>query len=513
VAGFGEAVFVPLEKGQRLVLQDSVVVDRPAHEVWAFVRDMENYPLWFAGIVKMASADNLPVATVGKRYDENAIAPGGKEETISVEIVAADEVHYHLAIQASLEPFVPRFDYKVVPVSEGRSVFHWRSVSTGGSLKAKLILPIFRMILRKRLTASLANFRRILAGRPDEVMSAAMFWRFGSPREAIRLFDRAARPKAGKGEILVRQRATSVNHIDCHRRKGYGRNAMRVRGALNFPVILGNDISGDVVSVGEGVAGFKPGDAVVAVKAPSSNGAFAEYVAVKADTTVHKPVALSYEDAAALPYTFFTAWSALFNDGGLTRENASGKRIFVQGGAGGVGSMAIQIARYLGADVSASCGPGQNDLVAALGASATYDYTIEDFAASVHDVDIAFCTANTSEQDKLISILKSGIDARYVTVIHPTLPLTDELGLLKGFMTAKKQLKKANKELAASGKKIGWTIFKADPPAVALFREMLEKGALRPIIDSSFEFTDIVAAQERLESGQATGKVVVKFSQ
>jgi alcohol dehydrogenase len=503
--------FPPLEPGQHLVLQDSVRVQRPAADVWAFVRDMENYPLWFAGIVKMASADALPPATVGKRYDEEAIAPGGKEERIVVEIVVADEARRHLAIKASLEPFRPRFDYRVIALSPTESVFHWRSVSTGTSLKATLTRPVFRTILRGRLAKSLDNFRRILGGSDAEVMTAAMFWRFGAARDALRLYDRAARPKAGKGQILVRQRASSINHIDCHRRGGYGRNAMRVRGALNFPVVLGNDIAGEVVAVGGGVTRFRPGDAVVAVKAPSSDGAFAKYVAVAAANAVPKPDGLAWDAAAALPYAFYTALSALSGDGGLTRDNARAKRVFVQGGAGGVGAMAIQIARHLGAEVIASCGPGQKPLVEAMGVAAVYDYTTDDFAAAVRDVDIAFCTANPNEEAKLVSILKTGADARYVTVIHPTLGLTDEFGLLKGVLAAKRQLKAKNRDLAASGRKMAWTIFKADAAAVALFDEMLKADALRPIIDSRFDFADIVAAQERLESGKATGKVVVTF--
>jgi NADPH:quinone reductase-like Zn-dependent oxidoreductase len=503
-------VFEPVSNLGQLVLQDSVTLDRPAADVWAFVRDMENYPLWFTGIVKMASADDLPIATIGKHYDETAIAPGGKEETISVEIIAADEQSYHLAIQASLEPFVPRFDYRVVPVTANHCIFHWRSVATGQSFKATWQRPIFRMILRKRLAISLDNFRRILAGGDDEVMRAALFWRFGAAADVIKLFDRAARPVPKKGEVLVRQIASSINHIDCHRRQGYGRNAMRMRGALNFPVTLGNDVAGEVVSTGEGVAGFKPGDAVVGVKAPSSDGAFAQYVALKAETVIHKPATLDFEHAAALPYTFFTAWAALSKDGGLTRDNASGKRVFVQGGAGGVGSMAVQIAKYLGAEVIASCGPDQKALVQSLGADAVYDFTTEDYAALVRDVDIALCTASVSEEEKMLSILKSG--GRYATVIHPTLAMTDEMGLLKGFMAAKKLLKSKNKALAGYQKSIGWTLFKADAPAVALFDDMVTGGHISPVMDSVYPFDQIVAAQERLESGKATGKIVVSIA-
>jgi reticulon-4-interacting protein 1, mitochondrial len=499
----------PIAVGGTLILQEAIIVDRSAADVWAFVRDMENYPLWFEGIVKMASADDMPIATIGKCYDETAIVPGGKEETIDVKIVAADEAAHHLAIQASLAPFVPRFDYRVVPLDESRCTFHWRCVATGQSFKAKWQRPVFRMILRKRLATSFDNFRRILAGGDDEVMRAALFWRFGAADDVIRLFDRAARPKPKKGEVLVRQMASSINPIDYHRRQGYGRNVMRLRGALKFPIILGNDIAGQIVAAGEGVSGFAPGDAVVGVKAPSSQGSFADYVTVKADTLIAKPAELDFEQAAALPYTFFTAWSALSKEGGLSRDTAKGKRIFIQGGAGGVGSMAVQIAKYLGADVIASCGAGSKALVQSLGAGTVFDYASEDYAEAVKDVDIALCTANADEEAKMLSILKRG--GRYVTVIHPTLAMTDELGVLKGFIASKKLLKAKNKALAAEGKSIGWGLFRADPDAVTLFREMVAGGHLKPVIDQVYPFDQIAAAMERVESGKAKGKLVVNW--
>ncbi len=493
-----------------LVLQDSVTIERSADDVWAFVRDMENYPLWFTGIVKMASADDVPVATIGKRYDETAIVPGGKEETISVEVIAADEVARHLAIQASLEPFVPRFDYRVTPVSSNRCIFHWRSIATGRSLKARLQRPVFRMILRKRLAVSLENLRRILSGGDNEVMKAAQIRRFGPASIVIKLFDRARRPLPKKGEVLVRQVASSINHIDCHRRKGYGRNVMRVRGALNFPIILGNDVAGEIVSVGEGVKGFKVGDLVVGVKAPSSEGCFADYVTVKAETLIQKPAGMDFDQAAALPYTFFTALAALSKESGLTRDNASDKHVFVQGGAGGVGSMAIQIAKFMGASVSASCGPDRKALVKSLGADRVFDYRNEDYSAELLNVDIALCTASDAEEEKMLSILKRG--GHYATVIHPTLVMTDEMGLLKGFMASKKLLKAKNKALAAERKTIRWAMFKADKPAVDLFREMVTGGHVKPVIDSVYPFDEIIAAQERLESGSASGKVIVRIA-
>lgn len=498
-----------LESGLSQLLYDTVTINAPAEKAWAFVRDMENYPQWFVGIVKMDSADNLPPATVGKQYDEIGLAPGGKEEGIQVKIIAASEQDMHMAIRASLQPFVPRFDYRIVPTNASQCVFHWRC-ATVTSLKALALRPIFRLIIRKRLTKALGNIRRILGGRDDEVMAASMFWRFGPADKTLRHFTRAERPVAGKGEVVVRQVASSINHIDCHRRAGYGRQAMRIKGALNFPVVLGNDIAGHVVAVGDEVSSVKRGDAVFGVKPPSSDGAFAQYVKVKAEHLLAKPTQLDFEQVAVLPYTFLTAYCALVNDGGLTAQNANAAKVFIQGGAGGVGSMAVQIAKFLGAQVVASCASLHKEQVLLLGADRAYDFSSEDYSKEGASFDIALCTANVQEQEKMLGILKSG--GHYVTVVHPTLSLTDQLGLLKGILRAKKQLKTQNKKLRSSGKQVRWTLFKPEADGFALMRRMLEQGKLHATIDSRFALADIAQAQLRLESGKAQGKVIVRIA-
>lgn len=342
-------------------------------------------------------------------------------------------------------------------------------------------------------------------------MRAAAFSDFGGP-SVVQVTEDAPKPIQESDQVLVRQVASSLNPIDCHRRGGYGHHVMKMRGALNFPVILGNDIAGHVVAVGNDVTGFAVGDAVMGVKGPSSNGAFAEYVAVDSASLIHKPDAMSFVEAAALPYAFFTAWSALVDDGGLNAANGPDRHVFIQGGAGGVGSVAVQIAKALGARVTATASTGKVDLVASLGADRVIDYTREDYAASLDDVDIAFCTASMDEEDKMLAILKRGGDARFVTVIHPLLKLTDEKGLMLGFIAGKAMLAKQNRALKRSGRSVCWSIFKDPPEAVGLFEKMAHSGQLHAIIDQSYPLAEIVAAQERLESGKAQGKVIVDFS-
>jgi reticulon-4-interacting protein 1, mitochondrial len=503
------AILPTLESGLSQLLYDKVTIHCSADQAWAYVRDMENYPQWFVGIVQMDSADSLPIATIGKQYDEIGLAPSGKEEVITVKIIEANEQERHLAIRASLEPFVPRFDYRIIALNEQQCVFHWRC-ATKTSFKATLLRPIFREIIRGRLTKALNNFRRILGGSDLEVMQASLFWRFGAAAQVLRHFTRAARPVAGKGEVVVQQVASSINHIDCHRRMGYGRNAMRIKGALNFPVVLGNDIAGHVVAIGEGVSNYKLGDAVFGVKPPSSDGCFAQYVKAKAEHVLIKPASLAFGSAAALPYTFLTAYCALVNDGGLSAETAASCKVFVQGGAGGVGSMAVQIARYWGAEVVTSCAASQKHQVLDYGAGRAYDFKGEDYSQEGARFDIALCTANVQEQDKMLGILKPS--GRYVSVVHPTLTLTDQLGLLKGIITAKKQLKALNRTLKNSGKTAAWALFKPEPHGLALMHKMLSEGKLKVTIDSSFILPDIAQAQQRLESGQAMGKVIVQIA-
>jgi NADPH:quinone reductase-like Zn-dependent oxidoreductase len=464
----------------------------------------------------MNSADALAPATVGKHYDETAILPFGREETIAVEVVAADEAGRCLVIEASLSPVLPTFEYRVEATQDGNAHFYWRCAARGKGVQAALGRRIMPLVLKSRLERALGNLQRILEDRPGTTMRSAHFLRFGGARERMIASTEAAVPQPGESEVLVRQHASSVNMIDCHRRSGYGRRAMRVQGALNFPVRLGNDIAGVVVECGEGVTKVAAGDAVLGVKAPSSEGAFADYVVVSADQLIRKPGPVSFTEAAALPYTFITAWSALVSHGGLTKAGAPGKRVFVQGGAGGaggVGAMAVQIARAWGAYVAATCAPGQVEIVRKLGADRVIDYTVEDFASVLSDYDLALCTATTAEQDRMISILKRGGGARYVTVIHPTLALTDELDLVKGMLAAKRQRKALNRQLAADGRRAEWALFKARPQALADLAELLANGAVRPVIDSTYPLSEIAAAMERLESGAATGKIVIDIAE
>lgn len=376
------------------VLHGSIDIARPADEVFAYVSDLTNYARWFPGVAYMRPMDGAPIG-IGKRYDEVALVPpGDKPERIQVEIVAF-EPGRHFAIYASLAPPLPRFDYSFTPLPNGGTRFYWKCRTRGRGLHMPIVRAVMRRVLRPRLAGALANLKRILEARPGSSMTAAVIRHFGAPADVFDVTDTIARPIPGKGQVLVRQIATSINPISVQRRTGYGRNVFKLRKAHGWPLILGEDVCGCVAATGAGVRGFSAGDLVFGVKPPSREGAYAEFVVTDAAQLRPLPSGADAHNAAALPYAFLTAWQALLACG-LKPGAAHGKRVFVQGGAGGVGAMAIQIARDWGADVAASGRPHQLESIRSLGAQTVFDRADGGYD-QLSAVDAAICTATMAE--------------------------------------------------------------------------------------------------------------------
>ncbi len=508
---------VHAEARERLAAMLSRYVDIAcsADKAWTYIRDMGNYVDWFPGIVAMDNVEPSAAIGVGARYSETALLPGGTESAIDVEIIVFDEARRHLAITASLDPVMPRFDYYVDALGSDSCRLRWICRGRARGPYAVLGRQVMRAVLSSRSRQAMANFKRIVENRPGTVMHAARTLRFGPPERSVRIFAGAARPQLKNDEVLVGQVASSINRIDCLRAQGYGSKVMRLRGALNFPITLGNDISGRIIAVGPGVTDFAVGDSVFGVKPPSSNGAFADFVAVKATYLRRKPDGLSFEDAAALPYAFLTAWSALCRDGGLGTEPALAMqqpRVFIQGGAGAVGSMAVQIARYFGAYVEASCSAQDMGCVLALGAHAAVDYRDPSLSTKPASFDIVLCAANDDEQDHLLSLLRINGDARYVTVVHPTLPLTDAYGIIAGMLRGKRQLRALKRRLKPFRQHAYWSLFTPVKAGLDLMAEMAGSG-LRPLIDEICPLSQLPQAMARASSGVTKGKIIITMNE
>jgi NADPH:quinone reductase-like Zn-dependent oxidoreductase len=342
-------------------------------------------------------------------------------------------------------------------------------------------------------------------------MRAAQVGRFGAARDVFEVVDDALVPTPSEGEVLIRQRATSVNPIDCRRRGGYGQKLMKLRGMTNFPLTLGNDVSGDVVAVGPGVSTLKTGDAVFGAKRSSAQGTYVDYCVVKAEDVVAKPEGLSYRDAAALPYAFLSAWAAL-KDAGLRPETAAGQRVFLQGGSGGTGVVTLQVCKALGAYVATTAGPAGIELCESLGADKVINYRTQDFARHLHDFDFAICLADQAEEPKMLSILRRGPGSGYGTLVHPLLRLVDEKGLLVGAVQAVATFLSQRLRQALRRHRYSWSYCRPDRDALELLARLTAEGKVRAIIDQTYPLADIAAAQEYVERGRSKGKVIVDIA-
>jgi len=210
-------------------------------------------------------------------------------------------------------------------------------------------------------------------------------------------------PVAGPGDVLIDVHAASVNGADWKVRAGeYAK--------LTFPYILGRDFSGTVAALGDGVGDFRVGDPVFGVCAAGQEGAYAEKIAVKAAIVAKKPDGLSHVDAAALALTGLTAMSAVEDTIKLQR----GETILIQGGAGGVASFAIQIAKHIGARVVTTASAQNHDYLRKLGADEVIDYNKQDFTKAVSNVDAVFETVGGEVAKRSFDVLRPGGRAAFI---------------------------------------------------------------------------------------------------
>ena len=228
-------------------------------------------------------------------------------------------------------------------------------------------------------------------------MKAVFIERHGGPEELK--FGELPDPVAKHGEILVDIHAVSVNAADCKVRTG---ESLYVE--AQFPHVLGRDFSGVVSAVGEGVEDFRAGDAVFAVCNVGQEGAYAEKIAIKAEIVARKPASLSHIEAAALAVTGLTALVVIED----TLKLKAGETIFIQGGAGGVASVAIQLAKHIGARVITTASAANHAYVRGLGADEVIDYNAQDFTEAASGCDAAFDTVGGDVAQRSFAVLKPG---------------------------------------------------------------------------------------------------------
>jgi len=304
-------------------------------------------------------------------------------------------------------------------------------------------------------------------------MKAVLLSEHGGP-ETLR-YGEAPDPVAGPGEVVVEIHAASVNAADYKVRLGHGRYRLE-----RFPYILGRDFSGEVSAVGPGVSDLKIGDAVFGVTDQGSEGAYAEKIAIKAAIVAKKPARLGHAEAAALALTGITALWALEE----TAKLKAGETVLIQGGAGGVASFAIQLAKHLGARIVTTASAGNRAYVTALGANQVIDYQKEDFTKSAGPCDVVFDTVGGEVQVRSYEVLKPG--GRLVWIA----PAPD------GFVPSRKDVQVLRPNVAR------------DRAHLQRILDLWEKGAVKPPEITRLTLAQAAEAHRISEARHLRGKLV-----
>lgn len=230
-------------------------------------------------------------------------------------------------------------------------------------------------------------------------------------KQRMRMAD-VPEPTLHDDEVLVQVRAAGVNLLDTKIRNGEFKLLLPYR----MPLVLGHDVAGVVVKVGQSVNSFKPGDEVYARLDDLRIGSFAEFVAVKQTSLALKPAGFSMEEAASIPLVGLTAWQALVERAHLK----PGQKVFIQAGSGGVGTFAIQLAKHLGATVATTTSTANVDWVKSLGADVVVDYKTQDFEAVLKDYDVVLHSQDAQALEKSMRVLKPG--GKLVSISGPADP-------------------------------------------------------------------------------------------
>jgi len=331
------------------------------------------------------------------------------------------------------------------------------------------------------------------------------YTRYGAAGDVLQVVEEANVAPPTPTELLVRVRASSVNPIDCAVRRGYGHEFFEAKGLSAWPMRPGRDIAGEGIAVGSRVSGFSPAERIFAA---TLGGANADFARMPASWAAAQPSSLDFLQAASLPYSALTTWSALVDAAGLNSGNTAGKRVLITRAAGGVGSFAVQLVKAWGGYVAASCSTRNVEFVRALGVDRVIDYSREDLGEAVRDFDVAFDTSFDTEQS-LLKSLKTHGGASYVSIVTPKLKFIDQYGLEEGLRRGDALLAERIAAQQALGRSYHWSFTQPNGKALQEVAALVDAGKIRPVIDRRFPLAQIAAAHEYSESGQARGKIII----
>lgn len=334
-------------------------------------------------------------------------------------------------------------------------------------------------------------------------MKAFMIERYGD-RTGVRAGE-MPEPEVGAGDVLVRIHAASVNPLDLRLRDG----AFKAFLPYRLPLILGNDFAGVVVRTGSAVTRFAVGDEVYARPDKDRIGTFAEFIAVHQDDVAIKPATLTMEEAASLPLVALTSWQALVE----RAQVRPGQRVLIHAGAGGLGTIAVQLAKELGAHVATTVSTAKVDVVKELGADVVVDYKQQDFATVLDGYDVVLDSLGGETLEKSLQVLRPG--GTVISVAGPPdAAFARELGLnaiLRLVMSAlsfrtRRRAKRRNVTYS-------FLFMRAGGDQLRELTPLIEAGKIRPVVDRVFPFDETREAMEYVEKGRSkAGKVVVAMT-
>ena len=308
-------------------------------------------------------------------------------------------------------------------------------------------------------------------------------------------------PTVGDHDVLIRVQAAGLNHLDDKLRTGEFKQILPYK----LPVILGHDLAGTVIRVGSAVRSFKPGDEVYARPRDHRIGTLAERIAVAEDDIALKPRSLTMEEAASLPLVALTAWQALVEIGDVQ----PGQKVLIHAGAGGVGSIAIQLATKLGTEVATTASASNADFVRELGAVHVVDYRTDDFEQALSGYDLVLDSLGGETLEKSLRILRPG--GKVIGISGPPTPdfarAAGLNGLLRAAVTALSS--KIRRQARRLGVSYEFLLMRASGDQLREITALIDSGALRPVVGRIFPFDQTVEGLESMKRGGMRGKVVV----
>ncbi|SLK12355.1 NADP-dependent oxidoreductase [Arthrobacter sp. P2b] len=308
-------------------------------------------------------------------------------------------------------------------------------------------------------------------------------------------------PTVGERDVLVQIHAAGLNQLDEKIRLGEFKQILPYK----LQLVLGNDVAGTVLRVGAKVSQFKPGDEVYARPAQDRIGTFAERIAVAEEDLALKPASASMAEAGSLPLVALTAWQALVEQGNVK----PGQKVLIHAGAGGVGSIAIQLAKHLGAHVATTASAANADFVRNLGADTVIDYRTQDFEELLTGYDLVLDSLGGENLEKSLRILKPG--GKAIGISGPPDPaFAREAGLNTVLRLAIAGL---SSKIRRQAKKLGvsyeFLFMRASGEQLRRITELVDDGVLRPVVGKVFDFDDTPEALQSLADGGIRGKAVV----